>query len=107
MSHRERSWVMVFRGRRAADPHESQKDQAIKLGSKSIRRPAGTAVAVEHDAVARRRSIVPGERICLVIDRDPETLLERFARQTVSWKCHRTTIQPWIGGRDGCWQSSR
>ncbi len=68
MSHRERSWVMVFAGG-GADPHESQKDQAIN----SARNQFGALLGRQsllNMTLSRARSIVPGERICLVIDRD-------------------------------------
>ena len=68
MSHRERSWVMLFAGG-GADPDESQKDQAINPDRNQFGALLGRQ-SLLNMTLSRARSIVPVERICLVIDRD-------------------------------------
>jgi mannose-1-phosphate guanylyltransferase len=67
MSHRERTWVMVLAGGEA-DPHESQKGHVINPDRNRSRALLGRQSLLKM-TLSRARSIVPGVRICLVIDR--------------------------------------
>ena len=67
MSHRERTWVMVLAGG-GASLHESQKGEVDGPDRGQLRALPGRPSLLKM-TLSRARSIVPSERICVVIDR--------------------------------------
>jgi len=67
MSHRERTWVMVLAGG-GASPHESRKGEVNGPDRRELRAVPGRRSLLKS-TLSRARSIVPRERICVVIDR--------------------------------------
>ena len=67
MSHRERTWVMVLAGG-GASPHESRKGEVNGPDRRELRAVPGRRSLLKS-TLSRARSIVPRERICVVIAR--------------------------------------
>jgi mannose-1-phosphate guanylyltransferase len=92
MSHRERTWVMVLAGGRA-DPPESQNGDVNSLDRNQCGVLLGRRPLLKK-TLSRARSIVPSERICVLVDRAQKrywtgSLARVPGDNVIAQPCHR------------------